>query len=482
MQRVSRKLGENTEYFKRRFENCGDVVSRVFAAGTGRKVYVAYIDDLADREMLERQVIRGLMVDTRDGDIAPSPQRLLESALITADVKEQEYLENCVDEILAGNAVVIVDGLCTAAVVSAKKVPGRGVNKPDTEISVQGPQDAFTESLRTNTVLIRRRIRSSNLKCVQMKLGKKTQTDTAVMYIEGTADENVVKSVLARLEKTAAEGILDSGCVEQYLKKGEKTLFPLVQLTERPDKTAAGLIEGRVAVVCDNSPFVILAPAVLFSFYQASEDYYQQWQTASFMRLIRLAAGLAAFTLPGLYVAVTMYDPSMLPAELSLHLAGARTGVPVSAMTEVTVLELAFETLREAGVRMPAAVGGTLGVVGGIIIGQAAVDAGLVSPMVVIVTAVTGICAFSIPSQQLTAAYRVIKFGVIIASAVLGIYGFILAVICVFVHLTSLESFGLPYIYPLGKKSALKDTFLRLPIEKQDGGEPVFAKNKTGGA
>ena len=194
------------------------------------------------------------------------------------------------------------------------------------------------------------------------------------------------------------------------------------------------------------------------------------------MRLIRLISGLIAFTLPGLYVAVTMYDPSMLPAELSLHLAGARMGVPVSTMTEVIALELAFETLREAGVRMPAAVGGTLGVVGGIIIGQAAVDAGLVSPMVVIVTAITGICGFSIPSQQLTGAYRLIKFFVIFASAALGVYGFMLSVLCVFIHLSSLESFGMDYFYPLGGKAAFKDTFLRLPIEKQRENEPVFKK------
>ena len=467
MRKVSVKLSENIKYITEKFKDCGDLVSREFTAGNGRRVFIAYFDDLSDREMLERQVIHGFMVDVLF-------EQNTENALITADIKENNDIDSCIEEILSGNAAVFVEKREKAVIVSAKKVPSRGVNKPDAEISVQGPQDAFTESMRTNTVLIRRRIRSSRLKCIQLKLGRTTLTDTAVMYLDGTADMNVVNKIITKLKNIETDSILDSGYTEQFLKT-KRTLFPLVQMTERPDKTAAGLIEGRIAIVCDNSPFVILAPAVLFSFYQASEDYYQTWQTASFVRMIRIIAGLAAFTLPGLYVAVAMYDPSMLPAELSLHIAGARTGVPVSTMTEVTALELAFEALREAGVRMPAAVGGTLGVVGGIIIGQATVDAGLVSHMVVIVTAITGICGFSIPSQQLTSAYRLIKFAVIAASAVLGIYGFMLSLICVFIHLCSLESFGLPYIYPLGRKSGFKDTFIRLPLKKQSENEPAFS-------
>ena len=477
MQRINKGLDANTDYLEKVFKDCGDIVTRKFTAGNGREVYIAYFDDLSDREMLERQVIHGLMVDINSGVFLENAP---ENALITADIKEVYYLENCVEEILAGNAGVIADGYERAFIISAKKVPSRGVNKPDTEISVQGPQDAFTESLRTNTVLIRRRIRCADLKCIQLKLGKETMTDIAVMYIDKKADERVVEKLISRLKRAKEENIFDSGYIEQLVIKDKKTPFPLVQLTERPDKAAAGLTEGRVAIICDNSPFVVLAPAVLFSFYQASEDYYQNWLISSFIRLIRTAAGLIAFTLPGLYVAVTMYDPSMLPTELSLHLAGARMGVPVSTMTEVIALELAFETLREAGVRMPAAVGGTLGVVGGIIIGQAAVDAGLVSPMVVIVTAVTGICGFSIPSQQLTSAYRLIKFFVIIASALLGVYGFMLSVLCVFIHLSAIESFGLPYLYPLGEKTWLKDTFFRLPLKKQSENEPVFGKKTDG--
>ncbi|MBO5561771.1 MAG: spore germination protein, partial [Firmicutes bacterium] len=221
---------------------------------------------------------------------------------------------------------------------------------------------------------------------------------------------------------------------------------------------------------------------VLASFYQAADDYYQRFEIASFVRLIRYAAGFFAFSLPALYVAVTLYAPSMLPLDLMLHLAQARMGVPVSTMTEVIGMELSFEALREAGIRLPAPVGGTLGIVGGIIIGQAAVDAGLVSPMVVIAAAFTGICSFVMPTQALASAYRLIKYIMIVLSAFFGIYGFMLGLLCILVHMASIESFGMPYLYPfVGEKNILKrfkDSILRLPLAFQQQKPPVFGDDK----
>lgn len=484
--KVSKKLRTNIDYIKTRFSDCGDMVSRTFKTGDGRfSVYIAYFDDLVNRDLIETQVIRGLMVDIcLNTQAEADPYRLLQNALLTADYSEYTDLTAAADEILAGNTLLIADGCTTAAVISSKSVPTRGVNKPETEIAVQGPQDSFSESMRTNTVLIRRRIRDSALKCVQLRTGRRTKTDTAVMYIEGIADENIVNEVIRRLKSIDADSILDSGYIEQYIQDNKFSPFPQMQQTERPDKAAAELLEGRVAIVTDNSPFVILVPVVLMSFYQASEDYYQRWEIASFVRFLRICAGFLAFSLPGLYIAVTLHDPSMLPLDLMLHLAGARKGVPLPTMAEVTGMELSFEILREAGIRLPAAVGGTLGIVGGIIIGQAAVDAGLVSPMVVIVVAFTGICSFAIPNQSLVSAYRLIKYAMILMSGLLGIYGFSLAVICVFIHLTSLESFGIPYIFPFGRKGSgarqrFKDSIIRLPLEMQKG-RPPFSPSKKG--
>ncbi len=474
--KVSRQLKDNINYLQSRFENCGDIVSRTFGSGTDRRinVYITYFDDLADRDMIESQVIHGLMVDvclngTREDDTS----QLLKNALITADYKEYEELTEAADEVLAGNTLLVADDYDKAVVISSKKIPSRGVNKPETEIAVQGPQDSFTESMRTNTVLIRRRIRDHRLKCIQLKVGKRTNTDISIMYIEDIAEKSVVREVERRLKSIDPDSILDSGYIEQYIQENKLTPFPQTQLTERPDKAAAGILEGRVAVVVDNSPFVVLLPVVLMSFYQASEDYYQRWEIASFIRALRIVAGFLAFSLPGLYAAVTLYNPSMLPLDLMLHLAGARKGVPLPTMAELIGMEIAFETLREASIRLPAAVGGTLGIIGGIIIGQAAVEAGLISPMVVIVVSFTGICSFAIPDQSLVSAYRLIKYGIIFMSGIFGIYGFALSLLTVLIHITSLESFGVPYIYPFGKnrglKCSFKDSVIRLPLELQKG-------------
>ena len=483
---VSRELESNISYLNEKFKDCGDLVTKAFVS-RGEKAYsfyIAYFDDLVKRELIESHVIHGLMVDVYlNGSGENGVSDFLHSALMTADYTEERSLDEGINGILSGNTLLLANGYDRAVVISSKSVPSRGVNKPETEVVVQGPQDSFSESIRTNTVLIRRRIRDSALKCIQLKTGRKTQTDTAVMYIEGTADQKIVNELLHRLKSIDSDSILDSGYIEQYIQERSLSPFPQVQLTERPDKAAAELIEGRIAVVVDNSPFVILVPVVLASFYQAADDYYQRFEIASFVRLIRYAAGFFAFSLPALYVAVTLYAPSMLPLDLMLHLAQARMGVPVSTMTEVIGMELSFEALREAGIRLPAPVGGTLGIVGGIIIGQAAVDAGLVSPMVVIAAAFTGICSFVMPTQALASAYRLIKYIMIVLSAFFGIYGFMLGLLCILVHMASIESFGMPYLYPfVGEKNILKrfkDSILRLPLAFQQQKPPIFGDDKN---
>ena len=373
---------------------------------------------------------------------------------------------------MAGNGMLLIDGFDRAVIISAKGFPKRGVEKPENEIAVQGPKEAFAESIRINTVLIRRRIRDANLKCRQLTIGKKSKTDVAVMYMKDSVRSDILDSVLERLEKIDIDAVLDSGYIEQYIEDNRLSPFPQVQLTERPDKAAAELLEGRVAIVVDNSPFVLLVPTVLASLYQASEDYYQRWEIMSFVRIIRYIAGFFAFALPGLYIALTLYQPSMIAGELAFKLAGARASVPVPTVAEVIFMELAFEALREAGIRLPSAIGSTLGIVGGIIIGQAAVDAGLVSPMVVIVVALTGICSFAVPNISLTSAYRLVKYIIILLSSLLGMYGWFLGIILLFAHLCSLDSFGIPYLYPFTSAYSvkeLKDSFIRAPLRKMKG-------------
>ncbi len=474
---LSKNINDNISIVDSSFSDWGDLVKRKLYIGENRDkaIFVCYIDDLASRELIEETVLHGLIVDirlTRPDEWNGSINELLDGGITTADIKYSDNIYSAMDEVMAGNGMLLIDGFDRAVIISAKGFPKRGVEKPENEIAVQGPKEAFAESIRINTVLIRRRIRDANLKCRQLTIGKKSKTDVAVMYMKDSVRSDILDSVLERLEKIDIDAVLDSGYIEQYIEDNRLSPFPQVQLTERPDKAAAELLEGRVAIVADNSPFVLLVPTVLASLYQASEDYYQRWEIMSFVRIIRYIAGFFAFALPGLYIALTLYQPSMIAGELAFKLAGARASVPVPTVAEVIFMELAFEALREAGIRLPSAIGSTLGIVGGIIIGQAAVDAGLVSPMVVIVVALTGICSFAVPNISLTSAYRLVKYIIILLSSLLGMYGWFLGIILLFAHLCSLDSFGIPYLYPFTSAYSvkeLKDSFIRAPLRKMKG-------------
>ena len=479
---LDKAIDKNIEIVNSAFEDWGDIVKRRLYIGENkdRAVFICYIDDMANRTLIEGSVLKGLMVGIRLTDTSDySISSLLDGGITTADIKYSDNIYEAIDEVMAGNSMLLIDGYDKAVVISTKGFPKRGVDKPENEIAVQGPKEAFAESIRINTVLIRRRIRDTNLKCKQMKIGRRSKTDIAVMYLKGTVREDILAEVIKRLENVDIEAVLDSGYIEQYIEDSKTSPFPLVQLTERPDKAAAEILEGRVAVVVDNSPFVMLVPVVLASFYQASEDYYQRWEIMSFVRIIRYLAGFFAFALPGLYIAVTLYQPSMIAGELAFKLAGARATVPILTIAEVIFMELAFEALREAGIRLPSSVGSTLGIVGGIIIGQAAVEAGLVSPMVVIIVALTGICSFAVPNIALVSAYRLVKYIVIALSAVLGLFGWFLGVILVITHLCSLKSFGIPYIYPFAAAKGVKelrDSIIRAPLNKMK--QTIFNKGR----
>lgn len=471
---LNKNIDTNIKVVDDAFSNWGDIVKRKIYIGENkdRAIFVCYIDDMADRGLIEDTVLHSLMVDIRltEPNIDTySFKTLLDGGVTTADIKFADTITEAIDEVMVGNGMLLVEGFENAVIISAKGFPHRGVEKPENEVAVLGAKEAFAESIRVNTVLIRRRIRDTALKCEQMTVGTKSKTDVALMYMKDTVREEVLEETKKRLKAIDIEAVLDCGYLEQYMEDNKNSPFPQVQLTERPDKVAAELLEGRVAVIADGSPFVMLAPAVLASFYQASEDYYQRWEIMTFVRIIRYLAGFIAFALPGLYIAVTLYQPSMIAGELAYKIAGARKTVPIPTAAEVIFLEIAFEALREAGIRLPSSIGSTLGVVGGIIIGQAAVEAGLVSPMVVIVVALTGICSFAVPNIPLTSAYRLIKYVLIFLSIFFGVYGWFLGIILVLTHICSLKSFGIPYIYPFGAAgslSELRDSFIRAPLYK----------------
>lgn len=485
---ISKNIDENIKYLDYRFEKCVDVIKRKFPIGEERNVnlYITYIDVMIDKNFIDN-VIDSLMIDIRQ--VKPTGKDLKENifdalkngGITTADFNEEENFDKAIDEVLAGNTILFIDGFNKAIILSTKGFPRRGVSTADTEVVVQGSKEAFTETFRVNTVLIRRRIRDTKLKLKQMRIGKRSKTDIGIMYMEDLARPEILDEVERRLKIIDIDAILDSGYIEQFIEDDYKSPFPQIQMTERPDKVASALLEGRIAIVVDNTPFVIIVPTILASFYQSSEDYYQRWGIMSFIRIIRYIAGLLAVCLPGFYIAVSVYHPAMIPMELILKMAEARQTVPIPAVLEIILMELAFETLREAGIRLPAAIGSTLGIVGGIIIGQAAVEAGLVSPIVVIIVSLTAICSFAIPNIALVAGYRLTKYFIIFLSSLLGLFGFWIGILLCLIHLVTLKSFGIPYLYPFVSKNVyglndMKDTFLKFPIFMLKK-RPIFTKD-----
>lgn len=467
--RIGKQLSKNVFFIEEILKNCNDIVKKDFLCGIRRniKAYILYTDGLTKTEMIEESILRPLLnkeIVEEEGE--QLYQFVSREVLEMADLKEMTTMEDVITQVLAGNTILLLDGCAKGIMISSKMFPTRGVQAADQEASMRGPKDSFTENLRFNTALIRRRIRDSRLKVEQKVAGERSKTDVALMYMEDLVKQDILNEVKEKMRGLSMDGILDSAMLEQLLMKDWMTPFPCIQSTQRPDKTASALLEGRIVLVTDNSPEVLILPASFHSFFQASDDYYNRWETASFARVLRYVAAFIAISFPAFYVSVVGFHTEVLPTSLILSFAQARQGIPFPVIVEVLLMELAFELLREAGIRLPGQLGGTIGIVGGLIVGQAAVDAGIVSTIVVIVVALTAIASFSVPNEIMASAFRILKFFFLAMAALWGLYGFFLAWLVLIVHLSGLESFGEPYLMPdeweEGEK--YKDYYLRLPL------------------
>ena len=438
---------------KELFADCGDIVFRDFAAAEGQgQLFLVYVDNMVNTTAVEDAIMTNIMNRCQDTETEERLLGLMESVIANRDVQQVDTIEKAAAGVLAGDTVIFMEGSSFALQASTRGYPNRGVGHTETEVVVQGPKDAFTELLAFNLVLIRRRIQDTRLKVVRTKAGSRTKTDVALMYFSDLVRPEILRQAKRQLERLRTDSILDCGSLEQLLEKRQFSPFPQLQMTERPDKAAAALLEGRVVLVVDNTPFVILLPVTLNLFFQAAEDYYDRWEIMSLIRFMRYVAAFVAVALPGLYLALTVYHPELLPTSLALKIATTRQSIPFSV-----------------AVRLPSPVSATIGIVGGIIIGSAAVDAGLVSPAVVIISALTGICSFVIPNISVVSGLRLSKYLVIFLSSALGLYGFWAGILLLVVHLAGLSSYGIPYLYPFCSASVnhyrdLEDSLFRLPL------------------
>lgn len=481
--KLSYNLDDNIEVLKTLFDKCGDVVQKNFIlereSGPVR-IYMIYVDGLVNTRMIEEAIIRPLSYEWKDSSGKGVWESILYREAQTVDIKRETSFDKTIGSVLKGDTAIFVDGHNETLIVSTKKFPLRSISSNDSEAGMRGPRDSFNEGFRFSTALIRRRIKDPKLKVEQGTIGQRTRTDYAIIYLDDLASPELVNNIKKRIDKYDIDAIFDSGMAEHLLEDNWYSPFPVFQATTRPDKVASGIVEGRVAIVFDNSPEVIIAPSNFNMLLQASDDYYNRWAVGTFARFIRYIAAFIAIALPGLYIAITAYHSEMLPTKLLYAIAAARSMVTFPIIVEMLIMEFLFELLREAGIRLPGPLGNTIGVVGGIIVGQAAVEAGIVSTIVVIVVALTAIASFSIPNEEFASVFRLLKFFIIFTSAFFGLYGFILGLLIVAIHLSELKSFGVPYMMPVvgGRVDGMQgkqDFILRLPIKKMRN-RPIWAR------
>lgn len=479
---VVKNMEENIKEFEHMFEGCADIKKRRFALGKEADVpcYIAFIEVTVSNMMLSESILGSMirrMCELSKGDIY---QYIEKNGLGISDTAEFKTIEEVADIMLTGDAVIFIDGCDKAYKIAGKGYPNLGVVQAQSEQVTRGSNEAFTESVKANTALIRKRIKNPELKVKEVKAGRRSKTLNALVYMDGIVQPDVLDAVEKRLAKIDIDGVLDSGTLEQLMEDSWKSPFPQFQSTERPDKAAMAVLEGRIVLLTDNTPVSIILPVNYNSFFQTTDDYYNRWEIVSMERLIRYMASLLAMILPAMYLAVTNFHTQLLPTELVLAFAAARDGVPFPAVVEVLLMELAFELLREAGVRIPGSLGGTIGIVGGLIVGQAAVEANLVSPIVVIVVALTALSSFAVPNVEFASAYRIMKFIFIAAAAFLGYYGIVLMGLLLIMHLSGLKSFGVPYLTPFvgveeEARGVMKDSFIRQPLYRLVL-RPLFAR------
>ncbi|MBE1555984.1 spore germination protein [Sporosarcina limicola] len=467
-------LQDNIRDIKKTLGNSTDIVIREVRIGKSgdQLIGIVYTDGLADKSAITDFIMETLMLNIKgtrlDKKIQSSTnilQLLKDYALTIGDIKDVSDFKTLYNSVLSGETLILIDGHAEGLLASTRSWQDRGVTEPSAESVVRGPRESFSETMRTNTSLIRRKIKDPNLWLETRQIGRVTQTDVAIMFIKGIASDKIVDEVRARLDRIDIDGILESGYIEELIQDDTFTPFPTVFNTERPDVVAAELLEGKVAILIDGTPFVLVVPALLISFIHSPEDYYQRADISSLVRILRYIGAFISLLGPSLYVALTTFHPQMLPTAMLISIASQREGVPFPAFLEAMLMELAFEILREAGLRMPRTIGTALSVVGTLVIGQAAVEAGLVSAVMVIVVSLTAISGFVFPSYSMSSTIRMLRFPMIGLAATFGLFGIIVGLIALILHLCSLRTFGVPYMSPFAPLilTDQKDTILRFP-------------------
>lgn len=472
---LSGEYERDLEFLKKTIGTSSDVHFREFQiTGLNVRACLVFVDGMQTEDFLNTHVMQVLM---READPQLREQgQALNTPEITAHLKEKvlpliditavtEKLE-LTQSILKGFTALLLDGMPQALLVGLPNGKTRAINEPTSEALLRGSRIGFTEVLSENTAMLRMQGKSENLEMKKHVVGSLLKKNLVIAYFRDIVNPELLQEVEERITKIDIDFIAESGYVEQLIEDNPLSPFQQVQNTERPDRVINALLEGRVAILVEGTPFALIVPVTFSMLLQSPEDYFERWMPGSLLRTLRFFASFLALMAPALYISFISFHPGLIPTELAITIIEARQGVPFPSLIEVLILEISIEILREAGLRLPKPIGPAMGIVGGLIIGEAAVQAGIVSPFLVIVVAVTAISSFSIPMYSAGIALRVLRFAGMLFAATLGMFGTILFFLLICSHISKLKSFGVPYITPFSpfRLQDFKDLFVRAPL------------------
>lgn len=490
------QIDANLNYIKTKYNTLinSDIITREFTLNTGSKQYKAfilYIDGMVDSQILNDFVLKPLMLKNKFCNNETSKKivqkgkksniaNFIQDCLIPQNnIKQQSSFKDIFSGVNSGNCALFVDTLSVGFDIDVKGFKQRSISKPENEIVIKGPHEAFVENIRTNTTLLRRFTNNENLIIENTKVGKITQTNCAICYIKDIANDALVSETKYRLNNLEIDSLLSAGELEQLLTDTNSLGVPKILVSERPDYAVKSLLQGRVIILINGSPYALILPAILIDFLTSPEDTNLKPQFANFLKVVRIISSFFALLLPGLYIAITNFHREIIPTELLFSILSSRQSVPFPIIVEILIMEISFEIIREAGLRVPSPIGPTLGIVGALVLGQAAVSAAIVSPILIIIVAITGMSSFAIPDFTFSFHLRFFRFVFILLGFLAGFLGIGIGLFIYISSLCDLETFGVSYTIPYAPAVNSKNNgFMLSPIWKREDRATYLATKK----
>lgn len=476
---LSKSISDNLLLFNKIFKN--DDIFRIREINTSlcgnTRCALLFFDGMINTELINEAVIKPLVLSTGNPD-TPLCDHILTSVLFANEVQATKNVSDILSSILYGDSALLVDGCEKAIIINTKGWRTRGISEPTDERVLQGPREGFDEAVMLNAALLRRKLPTPDL-CIELiTKGRKTDTKMFLCYLGSIADKSMIKEIKRRIAKIDIDGILDSNYINEQIKSHKASLFKTCGATERPDVVAAKLLEGRAALIVDGTPVVLTMPYIFSESFQSDDDYYLNFWFAAIGRILRYISFFLSISVPAVYTALVVYHPYLLPTALATSISTARSGIPFPTYIECFLLIFVFEVLRETGIRMQQSMGHALSIVGGLVVGQAAVEAGIVSAPMLIAVALSGICGLMVPRLKGIVFYA--RIGLALLSTLFGLFGYFFGAILLLIRIFSLDSFGVPYTLSLSEFNgqSLKDTLFRAPWWKMVKRPPISHKNK----